>query len=74
MDRKSAVLMAMGFELIGVVAAFYFLGKWLDTKYGWSPLGAAFGALIGVIAWITHLLIVARELSKDSDSGGKPPA
>jgi hypothetical protein len=72
MDRKSAVLMAMGFELIGLVAAFYFIGKWLDMKYGWGPLGGAFGAILGVVAWVIHLMVVAREASDDLDSGGKP--
>jgi len=69
MDRKSAVFIAMGVECVGVIMACLYLGRWVDTKLGWGGLGAALGAFIGLIGWVSHLLIVTQQLAKKKDSG-----
>lgn len=69
MDRKSAVFIAMGVECVGVIVVCLYIGRWIDTKLGWGGLGAALGAFIGLIGWVSHLLIVTQQLAKENDSG-----
>lgn len=69
MNRQLLVFGAMGFECVGLVTVCVLIGRYFDSKYGWGGLGAAAGALIGTSAWITHLVVVMRNLAKDEESG-----
>ena len=69
MNKKLLVFTAVGFECVGLVAGCVLLGRWLDARYGWNGMGAAFGAIFGVVAWITHLILLLRGLAKDENSG-----
>jgi len=70
MDRKTAVLMAMGFEMVGLVGVLSFIGRWFDNTYSWGGLGTAGGAVIGVIAWMIHLFVLLKSFEKDSSNEG----
>jgi hypothetical protein len=67
MNKKVLVFTAIGFECVGLVAACVLIGRWLDAKYGWNSMGSAMGAIIGVVAWVMHLLVLLRQLNKDDD-------
>lgn len=69
MNRTYALLVALAFECVGVVTALVLIGRYFDSKYGWSGMGAAAGAIIGVIGWVTHLIVVLRQLAKEEESG-----
>ncbi|MCM2280518.1 MAG: AtpZ/AtpI family protein [Bdellovibrionaceae bacterium] len=64
MDRKFAVFTAMGFEIVGLVVAFVFIGRWVDEKFGWNGLGTAAGVGIALVGWLTHLLVLAKQIEK----------
>ena len=68
MDRKAAVLISMGFEIIGIVVAAIYVGGWLDERYKWDGLGTAGAIGIGFVGWLAHLLVAVRELDKAQDS------
>jgi hypothetical protein len=65
-SRKLAVFMAMGFECVGLVTAAVLLGRYCDNQYGWKGLGAAAGAIVGVVGWVTHLIVVLKSAASDS--------
>ena len=65
------VFIGMGFECVGVIVGFFYLGRWFDTHFGWNGLGAAVAAFVGLIGWVGHLLIVARSLSSTVQDGRK---
>ncbi len=66
MNTKAYVFIGMGFELVGAVMAFLWIGQYLDEHQGWGGMGAAGGIVVAFIGWITHLLIVVRTLAKDT--------
>lgn len=68
MDRKWAIFTAMGFEIVGLVLAFVFVGRWMDEKFGWDGLGTTVGVLVALVGWITHLLILAKQIEKSEAS------
>lgn len=67
MDRKMAVFTAMGFEIVGLVVAAIYLGRWVDEKFDWKGLGIAAAVGIAVIGWITHLLVLAKKIDQESE-------
>lgn len=69
MNRKAAIFMAMGFEALGLILACVYIGRWLDEKYGWNGIATATGGIVALIGWVTHILVVVRELAKSEESG-----
>lgn len=69
MDRQYAVFMSMGLELVGLVTVLVFLGRYLDSNYGWGGWGVILGAFIATAGWIAHLLLVIRQLAKKEEAG-----
>ncbi len=66
MDKKTLIFIGLGLELPGLILACVFLGKFIDERYGLKGMAIAGGALIGLIAWVTHLFIVIKtQESKD---------
>ena len=58
----------MGFECVGLITACLFIGRWIDTKYGTGSLAGGLGAMLGFVAWITHLFVMLKSLAKTHDS------
>ena len=50
--------------LVGVVLG-YFVGTWLDRKYGWSPWGVFAGTMVGLAAGMYLLIKDAIRMNKD---------
>ena len=69
MNPKAYAFIGLGFELVVLVLAMLWIGGKIDQAYGWNGLAAAFGMIIALISWITHLLIVVRSLAKDPKAG-----
>lgn len=69
MNRKGAIFMAMGFEAVGLILAFVYVGRWIDGRFGWNGVATAMGGIFAVIGWVTHILVVVRELAKSEESG-----
>ena len=66
MDRKTAILMSMGFEIVGVVFFAIFAGRWLDSRFNLNGLGMAGLIAVGFVGWLTHVVIISRQIQRDS--------
>jgi F0F1-type ATP synthase assembly protein I len=64
MDRKTALFIGMGAECVGIVLVFVYIGQWVDEKYGLRGLATAVLAMLGLVIWVVHLLMVVRVLAK----------
>lgn len=69
MDRKSAMMLSMGFEIVGIILVAVYLGGWLDQKYGWGGMGLVAAIVVGFIGWLTHVIVLMRALEQSEDSG-----
>jgi F0F1-type ATP synthase assembly protein I len=54
-------LAQVGFEMVAPIA----LGYWLDRRFGWSPWGAACGAVVGLVGGLFHLVWLARKAEQE---------
>ena len=50
--------------LVGVVLG-YFVGNWLDQKYGWTPWGVVVCVMLGLAAGMYLLIKDAIRMNKD---------
>jgi hypothetical protein len=48
------------------------LGEKLGERYGLGVFGPAAGAFVGLVGWVIHLLMVARQLEKSSEPSDTP--
>ena len=55
----------IGMQLAIAVVAFFFLGKWLDGKFGTSPwlmiTGAVLGAVGGMISFLRTAIMIGKK-------------
>lgn len=68
MDRKTAVFISMGFEIIGIVIVAIYVGGWLDKTYELGGLGTAGTIMVGFIGWLCHLYVAAKAVAKEENS------
>jgi ATP synthase protein I len=68
-NKGSAAYVSLGFELVGLIVASVFIGRYLDQRFGWPGWGVASGVIIGFIGWIVHVYVVVQRLAKAEDSG-----
>jgi F0F1-type ATP synthase assembly protein I len=47
--REYGPYLTLGFQLAAAVVVFFFLGDWIDKKYGIAPIGKLGGMLIGMV-------------------------
>ena len=65
-DGASHAGMAMvGLQVAIGVAVGYFVGRWLDRRYGWSPNGVIIGSMIGMCGGLYLLIKEAIRINKD---------
>lgn len=73
MDRKTAVLVSMGFEIVGIVLVAVWIGGWIDQNYGWGGMGLVTAIVIGFVGWLTHVIMILRTLEQSENSGDTKP-
>lgn len=73
MDRKTAVLVSLGFEIVGIVIFAIYAGGYFDTKYALNGMGTAGAVVLGFIGWLVHIVVAIRQLDKASDSNDTGP-
>lgn len=56
----------VGLELVVAMGVFFFLGRWLDGKFGTKYL-ALIGLLLGVFAGFRNLMRAANEMQRAAD-------
>ncbi len=47
--REYGAYLTLGFQLAAAVVVFFFLGDWIDKRYGTAPIGKLIGTSIGMI-------------------------
>jgi uncharacterized membrane protein len=68
LNRKSLIFTGIGFEAIGLIIGFVMIGRWLDNTYSWGGMGTAAGGVIAMVVWLTHVLILLKQLAKADKS------
>ena len=56
--------LAMWFETAVGVAVGYFVGNWLDKRFGWAPWGMLVGMMLGLIAGAYLLIKEVNRMDK----------
>jgi F0F1-type ATP synthase assembly protein I len=59
--------LSMGFQLAAGVTVFFFIGYWLDGKFGTSPWCAVGGGALGAAGGLTKFVRDALSLGKKAD-------
>ena len=59
--------LTLGLQLAISVVVFFFIGYWLDGKFGTSPWGTIGGAFLGAAGGLTKFLKEAIALGKRAD-------
>ena len=58
------LLLGLGWSLAIWMAAGLFLGRWMDSHFGWKPLGLIFGVLLGILGGGYTFYRIVRKLDK----------
>jgi ATP synthase protein I len=70
--------LTLGLQTAISVAAFFFLGQWLDGKFGTSPWLMITGAVVGIagalLYFIRTVTRLAREQDEEAAAGNKKQA
>ncbi|HMK39300.1 MAG TPA: AtpZ/AtpI family protein [Bacteroidota bacterium] len=59
--------LTLGLQLAITVVVFFFLGRWLDGKFGTEPWLMLAGLAVGVTGGLTGFLMKAFALGKEED-------
>ena len=59
----------LGLEMAVGVALGYFIGAWLDKKYGWNNNGALVGSMLGLAGGM--YLLIKQAVQMNADPPGK---
>lgn len=66
-DPVSGPYLTLGLQLALSVVAFFFLGRWLDGKFGTDPWLMLAGLVVGTGGGLTSFLIRAVAFGKEED-------
>jgi ATP synthase protein I len=59
--------LTLGLQLALTVVVFFFLGRWLDGRFGTAPWLMLAGLAVGVAGGLTAFLLRAFELGREED-------
>lgn len=59
--------LTLGLQLAISVVAFFFLGRWLDEKFGTAPWLMITGSVLGVVGALISFVRKVTELAKQQD-------
>jgi hypothetical protein len=65
--KKYAILFALTSELVVVELVLIYAGSWVDQKYSWPGYGVICGAMIGLMAWVFHLILALKNFNDPED-------
>ena len=57
--------LGVGLQMLVGVGLGFFVGNWLDNKYGWSPWGVVAGTMLGLAGGMYLLIKDAIRINKD---------
>ena len=62
--RTAGPLFGSGIQLAVSAVLMFFVGRWLDDKFGTAPWFMLVGTLFGITAGLYHFIKTANEVSK----------
>jgi hypothetical protein len=62
--RTSGEALSIGWFFAAAIVIGYFIGAFLDTRFGWAPWGTMGGVLLGVGAGFQNLIQFATRLNR----------
>lgn len=68
-DLRTKLLAAtgLGMELLGLVAVFFYAGRYFDRQFEWPGYGVTVGGMIALIVWLTHVVRIIQSLDRDGE-------
>jgi F0F1-type ATP synthase assembly protein I len=57
--------LGVGLQMLVGALLGYFIGNWLDRRYGWEPWGVLIGVMLGVAAGMYLLIKDAIRINRD---------
>ena len=57
----------VGLQLAAAVLVFFFLGQWLDQRYGWTPWGTIGGVVIGMVGGFVQFFRTVADIARRED-------
>ncbi len=68
---KYLVFGSMGFELVGLILGAYYLGNYLDQKYGADGLYFVILSFVVLIAWLIQIILLLQRFAKQDEEAEK---
>ena len=65
--REFGLYLTLGFQLAAAVVVFFFLGDWIDKRYGITPIGKLVGTTIGMVGGFIKFFKSVASLIADED-------
>lgn len=59
--KNIKLLVAIGFELTGIVVGTILIGQWADAYFGSKGIFTAGLLVVGFGAWVTHLVLAVKK-------------
>ncbi len=66
--RDFAPFLTLGFQLAAAVVLFFFIGSWIDSRYGTEPMFKLVGLFVGITGGLIKFFKTAMELGKKGNS------
>lgn len=65
---KYLIFASIGFELIGLILGAFYLGTYLDEKYGGDGLYFVILAFAALIGWLLQIVFFLRRFQKEEEA------
>ncbi len=69
--REYGQYLTLGFQLAAAVVVFFFLGDWIDRRYGIAPIGKLVGTSIGMVGGFIKFFKSVASMIADEDRARK---
>ena len=64
-DQNWGRYAGIGLEICAGVLLGVLVGYWLDSRYGWTPIGTLIGSLLGIAGGMYLVIRQAMRMNKD---------
>jgi F0F1-type ATP synthase assembly protein I len=66
-SRSLTPFLTMGFQLAAAVVLFFFIGNWIDNKFGVAPIGKLVGVVIGSTGGFIKFFKTVASITADEE-------
>ena len=71
---KYLIFGSIGFELLGLIMGAFYLGSYLDDKYGGNGLYFVVLAFVALIGWLLQIVFFLRRFQKEDEAESEKPS